>query len=126
MADQHQGAAQSAVPLALDVHLGDQRAGGVQHRQTAVGRRFDHRAGDAVGAEDGRRAVRDFRQFVHENGALGLQAIDHMPVMDDLVPDIYQGAPNFSIDFSTMSIARTTPAQNPRGLGQDYPHRNNR
>ena len=37
MADQDHGAAPRQVAPALVVHLGDQRAGGVQHRQAAPG-----------------------------------------------------------------------------------------
>ena len=76
------------VALALGVDLGDQRAGRVEHRQAARLRFVDHRLGDAVGAEHRHRAVGNFIQLLDEDGALALELLDHMAVVDDLVADI--------------------------------------
>jgi hypothetical protein len=66
-----------------------------------------------VGREDDGRAIGHLVQFLDEDRALFLQPVDHETVMDDLVPDIDRGA-EFAIARSTISIARSTPAQ-PRG-----------
>src|SRR5207237_3720734 len=46
------------------------------------------RAGHAVGAEHRQRALRHLGQLLDEDRAFGLQAVDHMLVVDDLMPDI--------------------------------------
>ena len=57
---------------------------------------------------------RHFAEFLDENGALGAQALDHVAVMHDFVTDIDRGAVKRE-QRSTNSMARTTPAQKPRG-----------
>ena len=76
------------IALALVVHLGDQRAGGVQHRQAAVLGGLDHRLGHAMGAEHRDGAFGHFVQFLDKARALVLQRVDHMLVVDDLVAHI--------------------------------------
>ncbi len=41
-----------------------------------------------MGAEDGHGIRRYFGEFLDENGALGLQTLDYVFVMDDLMADI--------------------------------------
>ena len=77
----------------LAVHLGDQRTGRIERRRNCglgLGRdRFGH----PVGRKYHRRVgFGDFRQFLDENRALGLQAVDDVSVVDDLVADIDRGA----------------------------------
>jgi hypothetical protein len=48
-----------------------------------------------VGAEHDRHAVGHFVEFLDENRALGLQAIDHIAVVDDLVAHIDRRAVAF-------------------------------
>src|SRR6185369_4453394 len=43
---------------------------------------------DAVGAEDHGGVVRDLVELVHEVSALGPQRLHHVPVVDDLLPDV--------------------------------------
>ena len=76
------------VAAALGVHLGDQRAGRVDHRQAALARDFLDPLGHAVRAEHGHRARRDFVQLVDEHGAARAQVLDDMAVVDDLVAHI--------------------------------------
>ena len=66
------------------------------------------------GKDDRRVGFGDFVEFLDENRALGLQAFDHVAVVDDFVPDI-DGGPIGRAARSTESMARTTPAQKPRG-----------
>ena len=98
MADEDDLAPVSGIALAFLVDLGDQRAGGVDHRQAApLGRVFD-RLADAMGAEHGDRALRYLVDLVDEHGALVAQGLDDMFVVDDLVAHIdrrpvdFQGA----------------------------------
>jgi hypothetical protein len=89
VADQHDLAAAAVVDLGLAMHLGHQRAGGVEREQVAAGGGFGHRLGDAVGGEDhGCLGVRDFVEFLDEDRALGLEALDHIAIVDDLVAHI--------------------------------------
>jgi hypothetical protein len=53
------------------VHLGDQRAGGVEDAQAARIRLGAHRLGHAVGREHQRIAGRHFAQVLDEDRALG-------------------------------------------------------
>ena len=61
-----------------------------------------------------RGVVRNFVQFLDENRALGPQAVDHVAVVHDLVADIDRRAVDRQ-RRSTISMARSTPAQKPRG-----------
>jgi len=70
------------------MHLGDQRAGGVEDVEAALGRLAAHRLADAVGAEHQGRAGRHLGQVFDEDRALGLQVIDDIGVVHDLVAHI--------------------------------------
>ena len=76
------------IALALVVDLGDQRAGGVQHRQPRACGILDHRLRHAMGAEHRHRAVGHFVQLLDEARALVLERVDHMAVVHDLVAHI--------------------------------------
>ena len=94
MPDQQDFAAALEMDRRFPVHLGDQRTGGVQRKEiTRLGVGGD-RFGNPMRRKHHRRVgiVGDFSQFLDENGALGLQAVDHIAVMDDFVPDIDGGA----------------------------------
>ena len=114
MADQDDLAALRGVATALVVHLRHQRTGGVDHRQVPLGGELLDPLGDAVGGEDGHRAGRDLVELIDEHRASGAQVLDHVAIMDDLVSHIDR-RPYFFRARSTISIARSTPAQKPRG-----------
>ena len=88
VADQDHLVAPGGVALALVVHLGHQRAGGIDHREAALVRGALDRLGDAMRAEHRDRSLRDLVDLVHEARALALQRLDHVPVVDDLVADV--------------------------------------
>ena len=93
MADQQHVAAALVMDLRLAVNLGDQRAGRVDGEQIARPRLFRHRLGDAVGGEDHRPvAGRRLGELLDEHDALGLQRIDDVLVVDDLVPHVHRRA----------------------------------
>ena len=89
VADQHDLAAGAMMALGLHMHLGDQRAGGVEDRASrracAVGR---HRLRHAVGGEHHRPVVGALVQLLDEHRAQRLQPLDHVAVVDDLVAHI--------------------------------------
>jgi hypothetical protein len=114
-ADQHDLAAALVVDLGLAMDLGHQRAGGVEVEEVAALGFLGDRLRHAVGRENHRRlGVGDFGEFLDENRALGLEALDHVAVVHDLVTDIDRGAIALQ-RLLDESIARTTPAQKPRG-----------
>ena len=121
MADEDDLAPLIGIALPLAVHLGDQRAGGVDHRQVAPGGGVLDRAGDAMGAEDGDAARGDLVEFVDEMRAFGAQPLHHMAVVHDLVPDIDRRAVFLDRPFDDLDRPLDTGTKAP-GLGQDHPH----
>ena len=101
----------------LPVHLGHERTRRIEHVQVArVGVLLD-RLRNAVRAEDRDGARRHFAEMLDEARALRTQRLDDMTVVDDLVPHV-TGGPNCASACSTMSMARITPAQKPRGCAR--------
>lgn len=108
------------------MHLADQRAGGIHDVHAATcGLRLDLRR-HAVRREHDRDAggsslVRYLRELLHEHGPLRGEILDDMPVVHDLTTHIHRaGRPSTRADAAfrmvcTVRIARSTPAQNPRG-----------
>ena len=72
----------------LDVHLGHQRAGRVEHLQAARLGLAPHRLRHAVRAEDHGAAGGHLVQLLDEHRALGAQVVDHEPVVHDLVAHV--------------------------------------
>jgi hypothetical protein len=72
----------------LDVHLGHQRAGGVEHVEAAPPRLVLHRLAHAVGREHQRGARRHVGQVLDEDRALGLEVVDDVGVVHDLVAHV--------------------------------------
>jgi hypothetical protein len=88
MTDEHDAHAVFAVARDFQMDLGDERAGGVEHPQTACLGGLTHALGHAVGAEDQGRVVRYVVEFLDEDGAAFTQSIDDEAVVDDFVADI--------------------------------------
>jgi hypothetical protein len=74
-----------------------------------------HRFRHAVRGKDHGPVVRHLVELVDEDRALGLEVLDHEAIVDDLVPDIDRPAVTLQ-RRSTIWMARSTPAQKPRGL----------
>ena len=74
--------------LGLLVHLGDQRAGGVDHLETSQPRLRMDGWRNTVRGEDHRRPLGHLRKFIDEDGTTVLQIFHHMTVVDDLLADI--------------------------------------
>src|SRR5229473_2595288 len=121
MADQDDLAALRGIALALAVHLGDERAGGIDHRQrAALGGLLDG-ARNAMGAEDGDAAGWDLVEFIDEMRALGAQPLDHVAVVDDLMAHIDRRTIFLERLFDDLDGPLDAGAE-PSGLGQDDPH----
>ena len=89
-------------------------------RRRVGGGRADGR-GDAVGAVQHRRAFGNLVDVVDEDDAAFAETLDDRAVVDDLVIDVERGAEQFRAR-SRLSMAMLTPAQKPRGIGQDDLH----
>src|SRR6185295_11394207 len=88
MPDEDEGTPLRDVALALVVDLGDQRTGGVEHRERPIGGLLLDAARHPMRAENRDGVVRYFRKRLDEAGAFRLQALDHMLVMDDLMAHV--------------------------------------
>ncbi len=115
MADQDDFPAFAREAGHFHVHLGHQRTGGIEYLQSAPDCFLLHGGRDAVRGEDHRGAVRHLVEFLDEHRALGAQAVDHVAVVHHFVPHVDRRAEQRSAR-STISMARSTPAQKPRGL----------
>ena len=72
----------------LDVDLGDERAGGVDRAQVALGGVLVDRRGDAVGAEDDELALGDLGLLLDEDRAALGELLDDVLVVDDLLAHV--------------------------------------
>ena len=92
VADQHDRAAVLGEPAGLDVHLRDERTGGVDHLEVA-GRRIgvDLRCHPVRGQHhDG--ALGHLGLFIDEDRALGFEVAHDVQVVDDLLADVDRSA----------------------------------
>jgi hypothetical protein len=122
MPDQQDFAATLEMDRGLAVHLRDQRAGRVQREEIAgTGVRRD-RFRNPVGRKHHRRVgiVGDFGQFLDKNRALGLQAVDHIAVMDDLVADIDRSAIDGKCPFHGVDRPDHAGAKAPGRTKHDF------
>ncbi len=92
VADQQDVVVVAGEALGLVVHLGDQRAGGVDDLQLALGGSRVHGRRDAVGGEHHDRAFRHLVVVVDEDRAGLGQRLHHVAVVHDLVPHVDRGA----------------------------------
>ena len=121
VADEHHVAPFARVSRHFHVHLGHQRTGGVEHREPAARGFVLDGGGNAMRGEDDRGAVRHLVELVDEHRAELAQALDHVHVVHHLVAHVDRRAEQ-PMARSTMSIARSTPAQKPRGLASRIFH----
>jgi hypothetical protein len=90
--DENHLSAGGDVTLALAVDLGDQGARGVEHARPARAGLVLDASRNAVGAEDRDGARRHLREMLDEARTLRAQALDDMPVVNDLVAHIHRRA----------------------------------
>ncbi len=85
VADVEDGEALARPHLGLVVDLGDERAHRVDHEPVVVAGRADHLGRRAVGRQHERSAGGDVVDVVDEHHAELAEAVDHQPVVHDLV-----------------------------------------
>ena len=88
MADEDDGVTPAGVADRFQVHLGDERAGGVDHVQLPACGVGPHGRGHAVRAEHHHRSCRHLIELVDEDRASLGKLRDDVPVMDNLLADI--------------------------------------
>ena len=101
-------------PLRLAVHLGDERAGGVDIVEPA---RFGDRRHDlrhAMGGEHHGPAVGHFVQFLDEDRAQPTQPVYDEAVVDDFVPDIDRRPEPLDRQFDDLDGAVDAGAESAR------------
>jgi hypothetical protein len=76
------------VPARFGVHLGDERADGIDDAQPAPGTVLAHGRRDAVGREDADLPGRHLGLVIHEDRAETLESSHHVVVVDDLMTDV--------------------------------------
>ncbi len=94
MADQNDVTPGAEMTLSLDMHFGDERAGGVQVEQLAPPGLGRHRFGHPVRGKDDAGAVGRHVQLVDEHRAQPLEPLHDETVVHDLVAHI-DGCPVF-------------------------------
>ena len=92
VSDQDHGVAVGGVPPGLDVHLGHERAGRVDHVVSELGRGGVHGRCDTVCRVDDRRALGCLILGVDEDRAAHLEIADDVDVVDDLLADVHRRA----------------------------------
>jgi hypothetical protein len=75
-------------PPGLVMHLGDQRAGGIDRAQPALGCLLAHLRGDPVRGENHHRALRDLLGLLDEDRTALLERADHVSVVHNLLADV--------------------------------------
>jgi hypothetical protein len=88
VADQQDVIVLTGEPNSFTVHLGDQRAGGINGVEATIRGFLDNHRGDAVGGENNVGAFGDLGYFVHKNNSASFQLAHHMDVVNDLLAHI--------------------------------------
>ena len=106
-------------PDGLVVHLGHQRAGGVDGAQLAGPGLLVHDRGDAVRGEDDGGALGHLVVLLDEDRATVLQGLDHVLVVHDLLADVDRRAVGLQRLLDRDDRAVDAGAVPPRGCEQD-------
>ena len=98
------------------MHLGHERAGGIEDIERPALGLLLHHARHAVGAENHRGAVRHLVQFIDEYRADGAQAIHDVLVVDDFVAHVDRRAEQHDGPLDDVDGAVHTGAES-AGIG---------
>jgi hypothetical protein len=120
MTDEHDLTAAAMMDLGLAVHLGDERAGGIEREEIAalclIRNRFRH----AVSREDHRRVgLRNFVEFLDKDRSLRFEALHHVAVVHDLMPHIDRRAVALERLLHRIDGANHPGAESARRAQQD-------
>ena len=88
VADEHHVPPLARVARNFHMHLGDERTGGVEHREPAPRGFVFHRRRHAVRGENDRGAVGHLVELVDEHRAELAQTLDHVHVVHHFVPHV--------------------------------------
>ena len=102
VADQDDGVFLFGEADRFGVNLGDERAGGIDLDELAVGGLAANFRGNAMGGINHRAAGGDFFNRIDKNYALLNEAIDNVFVVDDFMVDVDRGALEFEDAFDTF------------------------
>ena len=116
VADERDLVAPRRVAARLRVHLRDERADGVDDLEAALGALLVDLRRDAVGREDDERALGNVLLGLDEDRAARLEIARRRARCGRSRGGRRPAGRGASSSFSTMSMARTTPAQKLRGL----------
>jgi hypothetical protein len=110
--------------LRLAMHLRHQGTGRVDREKVAMARFRRHRLGNAMRREDHRTGcVRNLRQFLDKDRALGLQRIHDVAIVDDLVADIDGRTKAHECLFNDVDGAHDPGAESARRTKQNAKRR---
>src|SRR6187551_814304 len=119
--DQHHIARIARIAHHFQVHLRDQRAGGVEYLEAAPLRLDFDGAGHAVGRKDHRGTIRNLGQLLDEACTQPAQTIHDMTVVHHFVPHVYGRAEQLYGALHDVDGAVHAGAETPRA-GQKYLH----
>ena len=119
VADHDDASAFFAPATDFAVHLGDERAGGVENTKAARLSFLRNGKRHAMRGKDERRAFGHLGEVVNENGATLAQIVDHGAVVHDLVADVDGGAVNGERAFDDRNGARDARAKAARLCEKD-------
>ena len=97
--DQYDAEAVAREPHRFQMHLGDQRTGGVDDVQIARLCLAPYRRRNAVGAENRPRPGGHFIKFFYKDRTGGTQLFHHMLVVHDLFADVHRSAVQIERNF---------------------------
>ena len=121
VADEHHVAPFARITRDFHVHLGDQRTGGVEHREAAARGFVLDRGGHAMRGKDDRGAVGHLVELVDEHRAELAQALDHVHVVHHLVAHVDRRAEQVDGALDDVDGAIDAGAETP-GIGEQDLH----
>ena len=121
LANQDQLVTLGRVLAPMVMHFADQWAGCIEDLQLTVTGLVFHFACDAVGAENRHGAERHGVEFVDKQGALVLQLLDYLPIVDDFMAHIDRSSEQLQSALDGIDCPHDTCAKAP-GLGEEYVH----
>src|SRR3954464_13233955 len=95
----------------LNVNLGDQRAGSINHAEVSTLAGVTHFGCDTVGRIDDTLPFGHFVDLVYKNGTLGAKVFDDMTVMNDLLADVDRRSEGVESDLHDIDGANHPGAE---------------
>src|SRR5262249_1133453 len=93
----------------------------IEHRNIASGRLLLHGARDSMCTEHGHGVRRHFRQVLDKSCTLGLEALDDVPIVHDLMAHIYRWSIFLQRTLDDLDGGYDASAKT-SGLGKNHTH----